>query len=82
MDQLTVTIDGTDHKIGAGEITLCNLPVPFGSKQDEKAKECKVCFAKDVNLQEHVDARRIDDEVPTPLASDSEEAAPKKAKAK
>lgn len=74
MNQLIVTLDGTDHRIGAGEITLCNLPVPHGSTREDKAKECKVCFADDVNLQEHVDARRLPETI-----EDEEPAKPKKA---
>jgi hypothetical protein len=44
MDQLIVTLDGTDHYIGQGEHTVCYLPVPIGSTREEGAKECKVCF--------------------------------------
>jgi hypothetical protein len=47
MDQLIVTLDGTDHKIGQGEHTICYIPVPIGSTRDEGAKECPICFADD-----------------------------------
>ena len=45
MDQVIVTLDGKDHKIGYGEHTMCMLPVPHGTTREDGAKECKVCFA-------------------------------------
>ena len=47
MDQVIVTLDGKDHKIGYGEHTVCGIPVPHGTPREDGVKECKVCFPKD-----------------------------------
>ena len=47
MDQVIVTLDGKDHKIGYGEHTMCMLPVPHGTTREDGAKPCPVCFPKD-----------------------------------
>ena len=47
MDQVTVTLEGKDHKIFHGEHTVCGLPVPHGTTREDGAKECKTCFAAD-----------------------------------
>jgi len=45
MDQLIVTLDKQNHKIGEAETTECGLPVPIGST-DQGAKPCPECFPK------------------------------------
>lgn len=47
MDQVIVTLEGKDHKIGYGEHTMCMLPVPHGTTRDEGQKPCKTCFPAD-----------------------------------
>ena len=47
MDQVIVSLDGKDHKIGQGEHTVCGIPVPHGTPREEGAKPCPTCFPKD-----------------------------------
>ena len=48
MQQLYVTLDGTDHVMGQGEHTVCYLPVPIGTPStfDQPDDLCAECADK------------------------------------